>query len=61
MSADSVSVAKGGTGTTTVAVTRRGNFRAGVSLSVSGLPAGVKASFSPASSCESKQDYPDCG
>jgi len=55
MRADSVSVAKGGTGTTTVTVTRRGNFRAGVSLSVSGLPAGVKASFSPASSARASK------
>jgi alpha-mannosidase len=55
MRADSVSVAKGGTGTTTVTVTRRGNFRAGVSLSVSGLPAGVKASFSPASTARASK------
>jgi alpha-mannosidase len=55
MKADSVSVAKGGTGTTTVTVTRRGNFRAGVSLSVSGLPAGVKASFSPASTARASK------
>jgi alpha-mannosidase len=48
-SADSISVPKGRSGTTTVIVIRRGNFRASVSLNVSGLPPGVTASFSPAS------------
>jgi alpha-mannosidase len=44
-----ISVPKGRTVTTTVAVVPGGNFRARVSLSVSGLPHGVTASFSPAS------------
>jgi alpha-mannosidase len=48
-SAESISVPKGRSGTTTVAITRRGNFRGSVALSVAGLPAGVTASFSPAS------------
>jgi alpha-mannosidase len=52
---DSISVLQGGTGTTTVTVTRRGNFRAAVNLSVSRLPAGVKASFSPASTTSSSK------
>ncbi|MGC2170820.1 MAG: glycoside hydrolase family 38 C-terminal domain-containing protein [Candidatus Sulfotelmatobacter sp.] len=45
----SVFVPKGGRATTTVTVTRHGNFRSGVSLQVSGLPPGVTASFSPSS------------
>jgi len=53
--ADSISVPKGRTGTTTVTVTRRGNFRSSVNLKVSGLPAGVKASFSPASTMSSSK------
>ena len=44
-----ISVPKGRSGTATITVTRRGNFRSGVNLSVSGLPAGVTASFTPAS------------
>jgi len=43
-----VSVYKGKSGTAAVSIIRRGNFRASVSLSVSGLPRGVTASFSPA-------------
>lgn len=44
-----VSVAQGGTKTTTVSTTVSGGFNSAVSLSASGLPAGVIASFSPAS------------
>lgn len=44
-----VSVAQGGTNTTTVSTTVSGGFNSAVSLSASGLPAGVTASFSPAS------------
>ena len=43
-----ISVYKGKSGTATISVIRRGNFRSNVSLSVSGLPRGVRASFSPA-------------
>ncbi len=53
--AESIAVPKGRSGTTTVTVTRRGNFRTGVSLSVSGLPAGVTASFSPASTARASK------
>ena len=45
----SVSVAQGGTGTTTVTTAVSGGFNSAISLSASGLPAGVTASFSPAS------------
>jgi hypothetical protein len=44
-----VSVAQGGTKTTTISTTVSGGFNSAVSLSASGLPAGVTASFSPAS------------
>lgn len=44
-----VSVAQGGTKTTTVSTTVSGGFNSAVSLSASGLPAGVTASFSPTS------------
>ena len=44
-----VSVAQGGTKTTTVSTTISGGFNSAVSLSASGLPAGVTASFSPTS------------
>ena len=53
--AESISVPKGRTSTTMVTVTRRGNFRSGVDLRVSGLPSGVKASFSPASTTSSSK------
>ena len=53
--ADNISVPKGRTETTTVTVTRRGNFRSGVNLSVSGLPAGMKASFSPSHTMSSSK------
>lgn len=44
-----VSVAQGGTKTTTVSTTVSGGFNSAVSLSATGLPAGVTAAFSPAS------------
>jgi hypothetical protein len=44
-----VSVAQGGSKTTTVSTTVSGGFNSAISLSASGLPAGVTASFSPAS------------
>ena len=44
-----VSVAQGASGSSTVAVTDLNGFASSVSLSASGLPAGVTASFSPAS------------
>jgi uncharacterized membrane protein len=45
----SVSVAQGSSGSSTISTTLSGGFNAAVSLSASGLPAGVTASFSPAS------------
>jgi len=45
----SVSVTQSGTGSSTVSVTPSGGFTGGVALSASGLPAGVTASFNPAS------------
>ncbi|HET9365182.1 MAG TPA: hypothetical protein VFP71_09270 [Candidatus Angelobacter sp.] len=45
----SVSVAQSGSKTTTVSTTVSGGFNSAVSLSASGLPAGVTAAFSPAS------------
>jgi hypothetical protein len=42
-------VAQGGTKTTTVSTTVSGGFNSAISLSVSGLPSGVTAAFSPAS------------
>jgi len=44
-----VSVTQGGTRTTTISTTVSGGFNSAVSLSASGLPAGVTASFSPTS------------
>jgi hypothetical protein len=44
-----VSVTHGGTKTTTISTTVSGGFNSAVSLSASGLPAGVTASFSPTS------------
>jgi hypothetical protein len=44
-----ISVAQGGTKTTTVSTTVSGGFNSAVSLSATGLPAGVTAAFSPAS------------
>jgi hypothetical protein len=48
-SPSSVTVAPGGSGSTTITVTPVNGFNGGVALSVSGLPAGASASFSPAS------------
>jgi hypothetical protein len=45
----SVSVAQGGSGSSTVSTTVSGGFNSAISLSASGLPAGVTASFSPTS------------
>jgi subtilase family serine protease len=44
-----VSVVQGGTGTSTVTISQLNGFSSSVSLSASGLPSGVTASFSPAS------------
>ena len=43
----SLTVARGASGTSTITITRTGGFTGGVTLSASGLPAGVTASFSP--------------
>jgi hypothetical protein len=48
-SPSSLSVTQGGTGSTTISTTVSGGFNSAVALSASGLPAGVTASFSPAS------------
>lgn len=45
----SVSVAQGGSGTSTISTTVSGGFNSAISLSASGLPAGVSASFNPGS------------
>lgn len=45
----SVSVAAGGTGTSTISTTVSGGFNSAVSLSASGLPSGVTAAFNPTS------------
>ncbi|HJX84908.1 MAG TPA: alkaline phosphatase family protein, partial [Candidatus Angelobacter sp.] len=45
----SLSVTQGSSGSSTVTTTVSGGFNSAVSLSASGLPAGVTASFSPAS------------
>ena len=54
-SAENISVPKGRSGTTTVTVTRRGNFRSSVSLSVSGLPLGLDGLIQPSQHCKNKQ------
>ncbi len=43
----SLTINRGASGTSTITITRSGGFTGGVSLSASGLPAGVTASFSP--------------
>jgi regulation of enolase protein 1 (concanavalin A-like superfamily)/uncharacterized membrane protein len=48
-SPNSMSIAQGGSGTSTVTVTAQNGFTGSVSLAASGLPTGVSASFSPAS------------
>jgi trimeric autotransporter adhesin len=45
----SVSIAQGGSGSATVTTAVSGGFNSAIALSASGLPAGVTASFSPAS------------
>ena len=45
----SVSVARGGSGTSSISSSISGGFNSAVSLSATGLPTGVTASFSPAS------------
>ena len=45
----SLTLTQGSTGTTTISTTVSGGFNSPISLSVSGLPTGVSASFSPAS------------
>ena len=49
LSATSASVVPGASGTSTITVTPLNSFSGSVALSASGLPAGVTASFSPAS------------
>jgi len=55
IASDALSVPQDNSATTTVIVTRRGNFRSNVNLSVSGLPPGVKASFSPSSTARTSK------
>jgi hypothetical protein len=45
----SLTVNRGASGTSTITITRSGGFASAVALSASGLPAGVTASFNPAS------------
>jgi hypothetical protein len=47
VSPSSVTVTQGGPASYTVSVTRTGGFTGGVSLSISGLPAGASGTFSP--------------
>jgi hypothetical protein len=49
LAAASTAVTRGATGTSTITVTPSGGFTGSVALSASGLPAGVTAAFSPAS------------
>jgi uncharacterized membrane protein len=49
LAATNATVTQGGTGNSTVTVTPLGGFSGSVALAASGLPAGVTASFSPAS------------
>src|SRR5262249_55542809 len=43
----SLTINRGASGTSTITVTRTGGFTGGVTLSASGLPAGVSANFNP--------------
>ena len=45
----SLTVNRGASGTSTIAITRTGGFTGAVALSATGLPSGVSASFNPAS------------
>ena len=49
LSASTLSIVQGASGVTTITVSQQPGFSSAVNLSVSGLPAGVTASFSPAS------------
>ena len=48
-SAQSMTIARGGLGTSTITSTLSGNFNSTVSLSATGLPSGATATFSPSS------------
>ena len=48
-SPSSLTLARGGSASSTVTIARTGGFSAGVAFTASGLPSGVSASFSPAS------------
>jgi hypothetical protein len=48
-SAQSMTIARGGSGTSTITSTLSGNFNSTVALSATGLPSGATASFSPTS------------
>jgi glucuronoarabinoxylan endo-1,4-beta-xylanase len=52
-SASTLSIKQGGSGTDTITVTDTGGFAGSVAFTASGLPSGVTASFSPASSTSS--------
>jgi Pro-kumamolisin, activation domain len=52
-SPSSLSIAQGGSGTTTITLTTQNGFNGSVSLSASGLPSGITASFSPSSTSSS--------
>ena len=52
-SPSSLSIAQGASGASTITITSSDNFDSAVSLSVSGLPSGVTASFSPSSATPS--------
>src|SRR5581483_5968512 len=48
-SVQSMTIARGGVGTSTITSTLSGNFNSTVNLSATGLPSGATANFSPAS------------
>jgi hypothetical protein len=48
-SPSALTIARGGSGTSTITTTLSGSFNSAVALTASGLPAGATASFSPAS------------
>lgn len=45
----SLTINRGASGTSTIAITRSGGFSSGIALSVTGLPGGVTSAFNPAS------------
>ncbi len=49
LSADSPTIVQGGSGSTTVTITPQGIFNGSVALSANGIPGGVTATFTPAS------------